>query len=1066
MNSYHRMLFLVNFILWFLVTTGPARAHDWENSEMIGQNKLPAHATLIPFGSEDAALRQPFHKSQYYKSLNGIWRFNWVGNPSQRPIDFYKPEYDISTWKEIPVPSNWQMHGFGVPIYTNKIYPFKVDPPYVMGEPDKSWTSFRNRNPVGSYRRSFTVPKDWKERQIIFHFAGVKSAFYVWINGRKVGYSQGSMTPAEFNITDFLKTGQNILAVEVYRWSDGSYLEDQDMWRLSGIYRDVFLFSTPKIHIQDFFVQSELDADCKDALLKIETKIHNYSDKPSDMHTVEASLLDMNNRHVDPKVIMSQRAAIDANSQTVLQMQANVKNPKKWSAEIPNLYKILLTLKNEKGRVIEAETCNFGFRKVEIKNGRLYVNGISTLLKGVNRHEHDPEHGRAIGLSRMVQDIKLMKQNNINAVRASHYPNNPRWYELCDLYGLYVIDEVNVETHGISFGKDFLPGSDPKWTKAVVDRAVRMVERDKNHPSIIIWSLGNEAGHGTNFEAMLQNIKQIDQTRLFHYRQMNSIVDMDSMTYRTPEWIIERAKEKPDRPFLLNEYAHAMGNSMGNLPEYWDIIEKYPALIGGFIWDWADQGLLKTSPSGQKYWAYGGDFGDKPNDNNFCINGIVQPDRKPNPSLHEVKKVYQYIKVKPVDLLAGRVQIHNKYDFLDPGFLDITWELSADGVVIQNGNLPKLSLRPKSSQQITVPFTKPQLKPSAEYRLKLKFALSDSTLWADAGHVVAWDQFKVPFNVPKPKVLASEDMPPINLKEKPDRFIVTGRDFVLSIDKRIGAIEAMSYKGKDLISSPLVPNFWRVPLDNDRGEGFHKKAWTWKTAGPARQITKINAEKVKPQVVRINAESKLGATGSTCQHTYSIFGNGDVIVESKVTLEGKEPELPRFGMQMQIPGQFDTVTWHGRGPHETYWDRKTSGAVGLYSAALQDQIHHYVRPQENGNKTDVRWLALTDKNGIGLLAVGLPLLNVSAWPYTMKDMEQAGHDYLLPSRDNITVNLDYQQRGVGGNNSWGFSPLDKYRLLEKSYSYKFLICPCHPEMGEIGDLTRRKLPWPADRDRR
>ncbi len=1058
MDSYSRTLFLVKCVAGFLVMTGSVRGHDWENSEMIGQNKVPAHATLIPFGSQHEALRQPYHKSQFYKSLNGMWRFNWVGNPSKRPVDFYKPEYDISTWKEIPVPSNWQMHGFGVPIYTNITYPFKVDPPYVMGEPDESWTSYKNRNPVGSYRRTFTVPEHWKGREIFLHFAGVKSAFYVWINGRKVGYSQGSMTPAEFNITEFLKTGANILALEVYRWSDGSYLEDQDMWRLSGIYRDVFLFSTPKIHLQDFFVLSELDADCKDALLKVKAKVHNYSDQPSDMHTVEVSLLDMNNRHLGRKVMMSGKISLDGNAKVILAMQADVTEPKKWSAEIPNLYKILLTLKDEQGEVIEVETCNFGFRKVEIKTGQLYINGISTLLKGVNRHEHDPEHGRAIPVSRMVQDIKLIKQNNINAVRTSHYPDNPRWYELCDLYGLYVIDEANVETHGISYAKDILPGSDPKWTKAVVDRAVRMVERDKNYPSIIIWSLGNEAGHGTNFEAMVQSISRIDQTRPIHYRQMNSAVDMDSMTYRTPAWIIERAKSNPNRPFLLNEYAHAMGNSMGNLQEYWDAIEKYPALIGGFIWDWADQGLLKTSSSGQKYWAYGGDFGDKPNDNNFCINGIVQPDRKPNPSLHEVKKVYQYVKVNPVSLLEGKVEVHNKYDFVDLGFLDITWELSADGVVIQNGKLGKLSLPPGDSHHIAVPFTKPELTPGAEYWLKLKFALSDNTLWADAGHVVAWDQFKVPFNVPQPVVLASENMPPIALTEKPDRFIMTGKDFVLSICKQSGAICAMTYKGKDLISSPLVPNFWRVPLDNDLGEKFSEKAKPWKIAGPDRKITKINAKQVKPQVVQIIVVSRLPVGDSSCVYTYTVFGSADVIVQTRLNIGEKAPELPRLGMTMQIPGHFDKVTWYGRGPHETYWDRKTSGAVGLYSAAIQEQIHHYVRPQENGNKTDVRWVSFTDKDGLGLLAVGMDLLNFSAWPYTIEDLEWATHDYLLPCRDKITVNFDYQQRGVGGNNSWGQSPLDEYRLRAKSYSNRFLIRFCHPDMGQISDLARRRFP--------
>jgi len=998
MNLNWRTITIVNCTLGIFALAGNVQGRDWENSEMIGQNKLPAHATGIPFPSEEVALGQSFDRSPYYESLNGKWRFNWAADPSKRPLDFYRPQYDVSGWKEIPVPSNWQMLGFGVPIYTNKVYPFKVNPPYVMGEPDKTWTSYSNRNPVGSYRRSFSVPEEWKGRRIILHFAGVKSAFYVWINGRKVGYSQGSMTPAEFNITDFLKDGPNVLAVEVYRWSDGSYLEDQDMWRLSGIYRNVFIFSVPEVHMQDFFVSCELDRQFNDAVLNVKVDIQNYSKKSAEMHTVDVSLLDADDRRV---VVISGKTAVESNDEAVLEMQADIKSPKKWSAETPYLYRVLLSLKNEQGEVIETQTCSFGFRKSEIIKGEFYVNGVSTLLKGVNRHEHDPVHGRAVPVFRMVQDIKLMKQNNINAVRTAHYPNKRQFYELCDLYGLYVIDEVNLETHGISFGKDLLPGSDPKWTKAVVDRAERMVERDKNHPSIVIWSLGNEAGHGENFKEMVKSIRQIDQTRPFHYRQMNSIVDMDSMTYRTPLWIIIRAVMVPNRPFLLNEYAHAMGNSMGNLQEYWDAIEKYPVLIGGFIWDWVDQGLLKTSPSGKKYWAYGGDYGDKPNDNNFCINGIVQPDRKPNPSLYEVKKVYQYVKVHPVNLLEGKVTIQNKYDFLNLIFLDINWELSADGIVIQKGKLPKYSLPPKASREITVPFDKPRLKAGTEYWLKLTFALSEGTSWADAGHTVAWDQFEVPFNVGEPMVLAFVDMPALELKEESDKIIVTGKEFVLSVDKTKGAIDTMKYKGNDLIISSLVPNFWRVPNDNDRGEKFPEKAKTWKTAGPDRQITTINAEQVNPQMVRISVESELGVNGSSCQNTYTVYGSGDCVVESKLIRGEQAPELPRFGMQMQIPGRFDTVTWFGRGPHETYWDRKTSGAVGLYCGPVKEQIHNYIRPQENGNKTDVRWLALTDDNGLGLLVAGMDLINFSAWPYTMEDLEQARHDYLLPSRDNI-----------------------------------------------------------------
>lgn len=1055
MNLYSRILCIIMFLIGSVFINGCMQGHDWENSEMIGQNKLPPHATLIPFPSEDSALEHSFESSPYYKSLNGKWHFNWVGDPSKRPIDFYRTKYDVTGWDEISVPSNWQMHGYGVPIYTNIVYPIKVNPPYVMGEPDKTWTSYKNRNPVGSYRRNFTVPKDWKGRQIILHFAGVKSAFYLWINGSKVGYSQGSMTPAEFNITDFLKDGQNDLAVEVYRWSDGSYLEDQDMWRLSGIYRDVFIYSVPEVHVRDFFVSCELDDNFDNALLKVKTNIQNYSNQSSGAHTVDVTLLDADGRLV---AVMSGKTAVKGNDEAVLEMQIDVDSPKKWSAETPYLYRVLLSLKNSQGKVVETQTCNFGFRTSEIIKGEFFVNGVSTLLKGVNRHEHDPVHGRAVPVFRMVQDIKLMKQNNINAVRTSHYPNKTKFYELCDLYGLYVVDEVNLETHGISFGKDILPGSDPKWTKAVVDRAERMVHRDKNHPSIIIWSLGNEAGHGENFKAMIKHIRQIDRTRPIHYRQMNSAVDMDSMTYRTPEWIAIRATIKPDKPFLLNEYVHAMGNSMGNLQEYWDEIEKYPALIGGFIWDWVDQGLLKTSPSGVEYWAYGGDYGDIPNDNNFCINGVVQPDRKPNPSLYEVKKVYQYVKVHPIDLLAGKVRIQNKYDFLDLSFLDINWQLSADGVVIQSGELPKLPLPPKTSRQETIPFTKPQLKPGTEYWLKLTFTLAESTSWAGAGHTLAWDQFKIPFDVGVPKVLAVEDMPAIDLKEKPDKYIVTGADFVLSIDKRKGAIDAFDYKGEALISSPLVPNFWRVPNDNDRGERFPKKVKIWKTAGPNRRVTRINVKHSEPQVVRIDVEVKLPVNNSICKYSYTVYGSGDVVIESKIGIGMKAPELPRFGMQMQMPSRFDTVTWFGRGPHETYWDRKTSGAIGLYSGPVKEQIHNYVRPQENGNKTDVRWLTLTDKNGLGLFVAGMDVINFSVWPYTMKDLEKATHDYLLPTRDNITVNLDYRQRGVGGNNSWGYTPLDKYRLFDKSYSYKFLIRPIDPDMGDISNLANRRLP--------
>ena len=561
----HIFLKTVVFVLSSIVVSsmGFSQGHDWENPHVIGINKLPPHATRISYADAASSLTGDPKQSPYIQSLNGSWKFHWVATPDQRPVDFYETDFDDRQWSEIPVPSNWQLHGYGIPVYTNIRYPFKMIPPYVTKEPPSDWTAYKNRNPVGSYRHSFRIPQTWQDRRIYLHFAGVKSAFYVWLNGKRVGYSQGSMTPAEFDITDFLQRGENKLAVEVYRWSDGSYLEDQDMWRLSGIYRDVTLLATPDTHIYDFFVRSRFDADYRDAELQVTATIANRSGKSSD-----AVLLEVQLRTMGDHMIWSEEkpvGRIDVKSELKLDFRTWIEKPDRWTAETPNLYKVVFILKDESGNVTEATSCRFGFRSVEIKGTQLFINGVRTWLKGVNRHEHDPDFGRAVPVWRMIEDIKLMKQNNINAVRASHYPNQPVWYDLCDQYGMYVMDEANVESHGISYGKDILPGSDPLWTSSVVARVAAMVERDKNHPSVIMWSLGNEAGHGDNFYRMREYIDQHDPTRPVHYRQMTSAADMDSRTYPTPTELVALAK---DRPFVMNEYAHAMGNSLGNLQEF------------------------------------------------------------------------------------------------------------------------------------------------------------------------------------------------------------------------------------------------------------------------------------------------------------------------------------------------------------------------------------------------------------------------------------------------------------------------------------------------------------------
>jgi len=1026
---------------------------DWENPEVVGVNKEPGHCTLTPYADARSALEGNREASPFYKSLDGKWKFNWVRKPADRPVDFYRTDYNDADWDEIPVPANWQMHGYGRPIYLNSRHPFPPNPPHIP----------HDYNPVGSYRRQFAIPTDWDGREVFIHFDGVKSAFYLWVNGEKVGYSQGSMTPAEFNITEYLLPGDNRVAAEVYRWSDGSYIEDQDMWRLSGIYRSVYLFSTPKVHISDFFVRCGLDEKYVDGTIKIRPKITTSPGQDLKGWTLQAQLYDDQQRPVlgnplskDVLGIVNEKYPQRDNVKFAL-MEGKVANPKKWSDEFPNLYTLVLTLKNAKGDVVETESCRVGFRTIEIKDGRLLVNGRSVKLFGVNRHEHDPDHGRAVPMSRMIQDIKLLKQNNINAVRTSHYPDSPVWYELCDRYGIYLINEANLESHAL---KGYFSNT-PTWHTAFVERAIRMVERDKNHPSVIFWSLGNESGCGPNHAAMAAWIKEYDPTRPIHYEGAAGkpkdywYVDMISRMYaRIPE-IIRLATDPIDnRPMVLCEYAHAMGNSCGNLKEYWDAIRSHRRLIGGFIWDWADQGLRKKAADGKQFWAYGGDFGDNPNDGNFCCNGLVQPDRKPNPSLYEVKKVYQRIWVEPVDAVAGNVKIRNEYDFADLGFVDIQWELTCNGKVLRKGTLDKLPLAPDAEQEISIPFEKPPLEAGAEYWLKVSFALAEDSPWAKAGHVVAWDQFQVPFDVPAVTPIDVAKMASLKLDESDGAITVSTQAIEVRVSKAGGAIESFKFLGREMMAGPLVPNFWRPPIDNDNGNGMPRRLGAWRQAGPNRKIVSVKAEQVKPQVVRITAEVTLPAVkNSKYTNTYTIYGSGDVVVASSIEPAGEGlGNMPRFGMQMAIRREFGMMSWFGRGPHETYWDRKTGAALGRYSEAVPAGIHLYVRPQETGNKTDVRWLALTNGFGTGILAVGMPTLSASA------ELEKAKHTNDLSPGKTITVNLDYKQMGVGGDNSWGARTHPEYTLPPKPYSYRFLIRPYTTKMGKVQAVAGRALP--------
>jgi beta-galactosidase len=1038
---------------------------EWQDPLVIARGKQPAHATLVPYATIEQAVVGTREASPFYLSLNGRWKFHYVDRPADRPRDFFQADFDDRGWAEIVVPSNWQLQGYDKPIYLNTRYPWAPDnpqPPLIPPE----------HNPVGSYRTAFELPATWAGRRVFLHFAGVNSAFYLWVNGQPVGYSEDSMTAAEFDVTPHLRPGRNVVAAQVFRWSDGSYLEDQDTWRLSGIYRDVFLFSTPAVHLSDFAVRTDLDDDHRDATLLVRPRLRVFGAASVTKLRVEAQLFDPDGRPVfptplskDAKAILEEKYPQRGNVGFGL-LQGRVANPGKWSAETPELYTLVLSLKDPSGTVVEAESARVGFREVEVRGGRFLLNGRPIRLYGVDRHEHDPDTGQAVSYERMLQDVVLLKRHNINAVRTSHYPNDPKWYDLCDRYGIYLIDEANLETHGVTGRLT----NDPQWLPAFVGRAVGMVERDKNHPSVLLWSLGNESGMGPNHAAMAGWIHENDPTRPVHYEgaaaepRDPSWVDVISRMYtRIPELDAMSRDPVETRPIVLCEYAYARGNAVGNLKEYWDLIESRDRLMGAFIWDWVDKGFRKKDAKGREYWTYGGDYGDEPNDGTMVCNGIVLPDRTPEPELFEVQKVYQRIDTTAVDAGGGRLRVRNDYDFRSLDFVDVAWEVTENGRPLRAGRVPAPAIGPKQEAELQLPLELKTGAPGAERFLNVRYVLKDDAPWTARGHVVAWEQVSLPSgpNLP-PLSLAS--LPPVDLVESAATFTVRGTGFSIAIGRATGAMESFQSAGRELVSAPLVPNFWRVPLDNDIGflllNDMPKRCAAWKTAGPERRVIAVRAERLAPQAVRVVAESVLPAAGSRYVTTYTVYGSGDATVEARFTPGGALPELPRFGMQMAVPATLSTMTWFGRGPHENYWDRNTGAQVGRYSGRVDQLIHDYVRPQENGNRTDVRWVALTDADGAGLLASGMPLLSVSAWPYTMQDLEAATHTNELPRRETITLNLDHRQTGVGGDDGWGARPHAEYTLDARPYEYRYRLRAYSPAMGSLDRIAAQPPPVP------
>lgn len=1221
---------------------------ELENPQIFGLNKVQPHAWFIPFPDQASAEKLAVEKSPCYLSLNGPWKFKWVQNPAERPVGFYDLGFNDDTWESIPVPANWEMNGYGYPIYVNQDYEwtYEPNPPHVP----------HDFNPVGSYRKTFTIPGNWAGKQVFIHFGAVKSAFFIWINGQKIGYSEDSKTPAEWNITQYLQEGENVVALQAFRWSDGSYLECQDFWRISGIERDVFLYSTPEIHISDFFACTGLSKDYQNGLFDLRLLVENLSaTEKKPVRNVEVFLTDE-----EGKIALhtSKPAEFKFSGTSGVLINDIIPNVRQWSAETPVLYNLLILLKDKEGTVTEAIRQKVGFRSSEIKGGQLLVNGKAILLKGVNRHEHDPVTGHVISKESMLRDITLMKLNNINTVRTCHYPDDPYWYDLCDQYGLYVIDEANIESHGMGYGAESL-AKDSVWKNAHVDRVKRLVERDKNHPSVIIWSMGNEAGDGINFSACYEWIHNRDQSRPVHYERalLGPNTDIYCPMYASIEYLEKYAGEKQSRPLILCEYSHSMGNSTGNLQDYWDVIEKHDQLQGACIWDWVDEGMLKKDEKGTEYYAYGGDFGppDVPSDGNFCCNGLVSADRTPHPALTEVKKVYQNIKVQPLDINKGTIKIENRYFFQTLDFVDLKWDLIEEGKIMNSGTSGLPGIFPQTNVALTLPVSSSSLEPGKEYFLNLSFITNKEKDLIPKGYTIASEQLAFPGERTTSPIL-SDNLSSLKVAENETVLSITGNNFKITFDKDFGRITSYQFYDEELLNNGPQINFWRAPTDNDFGNGMETRCAVWKEASRQKQPEKVSVLKSENDEVQIEVFYGLDKVKATNRTLYSILGNGDIEVENRfipeppkervrdylkkypdrtafrftaeepvmlsfpplgkdplqeftlqfgikpekfsrknaiwenrhwqsgtlhlefrngklcffidgtdyvyfdnlfetgknynltlvysvtkknlklysagqlveeksltntvplevnsesfvggwegedrffigefdefriwqralnseeikeyqkvrdgllvsldfstpkndmitdvaggfnTTIIEKEHEMPemlRYGTKVEIPGQFSKVTWYGRGPQENYSDRKTGAFVGLYESSVDELYFPYIRPQENGYRTDTRWVALQNEKGKGLLFIGEPMVCFSALNYSIDDLDQGikknyKHTNDLVKRDFVSLNLDYGQTGVGGDDSWGARPHAQYTLNYGEYYYKYIFRP-------------------------
>ncbi|MDE6532191.1 MAG: DUF4981 domain-containing protein [Muribaculaceae bacterium] len=1025
--------------------TAWATGAEWENPRVFAEGRELPRATSHPYPTTAGALSGDFASSPWFMSLDGIWKFHFSPNPGGVPEGFQNPDYNVRFWNGIPVPSNWEMEGYGIPIYTNTKYVFPINPPYVP----------HDDNPVGCYRHSFTIPSSWDGRRVFLHFEGATAGMHVWVNGKKAGYVQSAKNPAEFDITGLISSGENELACQVFRWTDGSYLEDQDFWRLSGIDRSVYIYSTSQQRIRDFHVTQDLAPGYKDGIFGVDVELRNHTPRASELN-LDVSLYDSEGKRVYRK---KKSADIPADGTTKAAFFSRIGNISKWDAENPYLYTMVITLSDQNGKVIEATSSKVGFRKIEIKGAQLMVNGSPIEVHGVNIHEHHELTGHVVDRATMLEDIRQMKLHNINAVRMSHYPQSPLWYDLCDLYGLYVVDEANVENHGFGVKeKDWKnnprhPASAPAFKDAILDRELMLVARDRNHPSVIVWSLGNESGNGVNFIEAYEFVKALDKSRPVQYEQAKEGENTDIVCpmYPTIENMAEYAARKDvSRPYIMCEYAHAMGNSSGNFQEYFDIVRSSPHMQGGFIWDWVDQGLLTKDGNGKEYWAYGGDFGAEGynNDGNFCINGLVQPDRTPHPGLMEVKKVYQDIRFSPIDISNGEICIENNFISTNLRDYDICWEILEDGIVAARGILDAADVKPGCRRNVRIAEAASRISDDTERFLAIYAYSRDSKGMIPAGHEVAREQFHLSGEFPALNHAESGAMP--SVVDKGAEWIVSAGDTEAVFNRTTGELRKYSVAGRVIIDKGPEPSFWRAPTDNDFGNKAHIRMNVWRAAAENRASRGASMSH-EGDVVRISSMWTLpDISESRYDNTYEIYPDGSIKVTAYWKGAGNTPELMRFGMRMTLPARYDNMEWYGRGPWENYSDRNTSSFMGTWSGKVADQYYPYIRPQESGNKTDVRWVTLTDSDGYGLRVDGETPLSVNALDFASETIDpgigkgQRHSNDVIRDRKNIFLNIDLAQRGLGGDDSWGRPPHKGYILDAGEYRYSYLLSPLAP----------------------